>query len=254
MYLFFDFDDTVSDSQSFQTQYVSALSRILSREMGGKVEDWSAAIAPSLATMIQRYLNAFQRNPLAGYNRWLREERSRVVADTFSRAGRPAPDPESSRDLAVHLQQSALRECSALFPGADAGLRALAERGFKVHFASSQESPYLRAAMTGSPAYFIVKEWYGPDLVDCAKEGPEFYRRIFEDCGIPAEQAVVVDDQMMCLEWAYEVGAKVIQSRIREQPDPIGADIYFESWSELPPIIETLMGAGKLTEDVGLKE
>ena len=252
--LFFDFDDTLSDYERFGAQYVAALAGVLSLEMGGPAEEWGQAVQYALSAGVERYLERFQGSPLAGYNVWLAEERSRVVTEVFLRAGRIAPDSESAVALAVLLQDRALRGCSALFAGADSALRQLSDRGFTLALASSQESRYLRGAMTGISSFHCIREFYGPDLLDCAKEGPEFYGRLFEAAGIEPGQAVVIDDQVMCLEWADEVGAPVIQACVRETPEPVGTDLYFERFEELIPLIDTLSQAGNLTDDVGIKE
>ena len=252
--LFFDFDDTLSDFNAFVPAYVTSLSNALSMEMGGDSESWSLAIAPAIAAAIERYAERFRGNPLAGYNAWIREERARIVNDVFVRMGRQPLDTESAHDLAIHLQERGLRPCNCLFEGADSALRQLADSGFRLHFASSQESTYLRAAMTGAPSMHRFKRFYGPDLVDCAKEGPEFYRRVFLDSGVRPEGAIVIDDQVTCLEWASEIGARVIQACVRENPEPVACDLWFERWSDLPSIIETLVEPGKLTEDLGIRE
>ena len=252
--LFFDFDDTLSDFNTFVPAYIASLSDVLSLDMGGVPESWSRAIAPGLAAAVERYADRFRGNPLAGYNAWIREERARIVNDVFARMGRQLLDSDSAHDLAVHLQERGLRPCNCLFGGADPALRRLVDSGFRLHFASAQESTYLRAAMTGAPSMHRFESFYGPDLVDCAKEGPEFYRRVFSDSGAQPEDAIVIDDQVTCLEWASEVGARVIQACVRQNPEPVACDLWFERWSDLPSIIDTLVEPGKLTEDLGIKE
>ncbi len=254
LHLFFDFDDTLSDFDRFGAQYVTALAGILSREMGGGAGKWHEAISPALAASIGRYLRRFLGNPLQGYNAWISEERPRVVADVFGRVGLEAPDAESAGHLAVLLQEKALRRCSALFPGADSALMELFDRRYPIYLASSQESKYLRGAMTGAPCYHQIQEFYGPDLLDCAKEGPEFYGRLFQTVGVDPRCAVVIDDQVMCLEWADELGARVIQACVRTMPEPVATDLFFEAFEELVPLVETLSQAGKLVQDVGIRE
>jgi len=254
LHLFFDFDDTLSDFDRFGAQYLTALAEILSREIGGAAEVWHEAIPPALAASVGRYLLRFQGKPLAGYNAWFSEERPRVVADVFGRAGLDAPDAESAGQLAVLLQERALRRCSALFPGADTALRQLSDRGFPIYLASSQESAYLRGAMTGAPCYHQIQEFYGPDLLDCAKEGHEYYERLFQAIGVDPPSAVVIDDQVVCLEWAYELGARVIQACVRTKPDPVATELFFNAFEELVPLIETLSSAGNLLRDVGIRE
>jgi hypothetical protein len=48
---------------------------------------------------------------------------------------------------------------------------------------------------------------YGPDLVNTAKEVPGYHSRIFEDAGVELGEAVVVDDSLLVVAWAWEAGA-----------------------------------------------
>src|SRR5205085_2568122 len=133
--------------------------------------------------------------------------------------GIPPPAGETIGDMALRLQHSALMSCNASFDGAGEALRQIVKSGHHVHMASSQESAYLTAGLIGAGLDSHVRTRFGPDLIDCAKEGLEFYSRIFAATRISAEQAVVVDDQAICLEWARQGGANVIQARIKtEQP------------------------------------
>jgi FMN phosphatase YigB (HAD superfamily) len=246
LHLFFDFDDTLSDFRLLGAQYVENLAAILSSEMGGRPEHWRAAIPSSLEATVGRYLAAFQGNPLGGYNTWLESERARVVEDVFLRMGMDGPTGIAARELSVVLQERGLRRCNALYEHADEVLRGLAESGIPLYFASSQESRYLRAAMTGAPSYHHFREFYGPDLIDCAKEGPEYYRRVFGAVGIRPQQAIVIDDQPICLGWASEVGARVIQARTKENSEAPGFSYSFLRFKELPSLIEKA-AAGTLT-------
>jgi phosphoglycolate phosphatase-like HAD superfamily hydrolase len=239
--LFFDFDDTLSDFRTLGVQYIENLAVLLSSEMGGPRDTWRAAIPPALQASVDRYLAEFQVRPLAGYNAWLDAEREQVIRDVFLRMGIDGPTGAAARELAVMLQDRGLRGCNALFEQADPTLRDLSRAGFPLHFASSQESAYLRAAMTGAPSFHHFREFFGPDLIDCAKEGPEYYERVFKAVGIEPNQAVVIDDQPVCLQWASELGARVIQARTREDPDSVAFEHAFEKFEDLTSIMENLV-------------
>src|SRR2546423_1956885 len=94
LYLFIDFDDTLSDFRLLGEQYVSELARRLAGEFGGDVPRWAAALKPELEASIARYTERFTGNPLAGFNAWIATEIPRVVSAVFERAGVPAPMSE----------------------------------------------------------------------------------------------------------------------------------------------------------------
>ncbi|KAG0074642.1 hypothetical protein BGZ90_010599 [Linnemannia elongata] len=56
----------------------------------------------------------------------------------------------------------------------------------------------------------VFTKLYGPDLIQCHKGSSEFYRRIFEDSGMDARDAVVVDDKEYILAWAKVHGARTV--------------------------------------------
>ena len=51
---------------------------------------------------------------------------------------------------------------------------------------------------------------YGPDLVDRVKNGPAYYEAVFADAGVPAAEALVIDSEAECCEWAREAGAQAL--------------------------------------------
>src|SRR5205085_9282050 len=107
------------------------------------------------------------------------EERGRVARELFEAVGEAISDPESLPALALALQAETLMRCDATYSGAVAALRELADAGYKLSIASSQESEYLRPALAGTGINELMAHYFGPDLVDIAKEGPEFYQKVF---------------------------------------------------------------------------
>jgi phosphoglycolate phosphatase-like HAD superfamily hydrolase len=242
VFLFVDFDDTLSDFSALGAQYVQEVSRLLSNEFGGDAAEWAVAVVPELEASVARYVGKFVGNPLAGYNSWIEEERVRVAEAIFGRAGRELPAGESPGTLAKRIQFDALTSCNAVFPGVEEALHTLFEADVRIQLASSQESDYLLAALIGGGIESCTESKYGPDLVDCAKEGPEFYRRIFGTCGISPSQAIVLDDQAICLHWAEEAGARVIQACLKADAEEPAFPVVLRSMAELPGLVERLRG------------
>jgi len=241
-FVFLDFDDTLSDFEEHGRQYVAELALLLAQEHGGTETEWSDAIRPALQESLHRYVERFAGNPLAGYAAWLEEERARAAASIFQRMGRPLPEGEPLADYARRVQFDALTACNAAFPGACEGLRQLFEDGVRTQIASSQDSEYLYAALLGTGSESYTENKFGPDLVDCAKEGPEFYARIFHACRIHPSQAIVVDDQAMCLDWAEEAGARVAQARMEPGSPPAEFPVVLTSLFDLPALVRRLSG------------
>ena len=243
-HIFFDFDDTLSDQQILRIQYLRELSCLLSAKYGLGAEAWSRELVPALKASVHRYVEAHSGRPEPGYARWITEERAQVARELFGAVGVPTPKDESLSQLALVLQTEALLKCNASYPGAAASICQLHNAGFVVCMASSQESDFLRPALSGTGLEPVMLHYFGPDLIDYPKEGPEFYMRVFAKCGVQPHEAIVVDDQAMCLDWAEEVGARVIQACMINGSEP-EFPICFTNYDELPAIVEGLCGAGR---------
>ena len=78
---------------------------------------------------------------------------------------------------------------------------------------------------------------YGPDLLALPLYGPEYYRRLFEDSGTEAADAIVVDDKPERAGWAIDAGAfGVVVAADGAAPDvrcPV-----ISSLAELPSLLQ----------------
>jgi FMN phosphatase YigB (HAD superfamily) len=214
-HVFLDFENTLVSQSELRRRYVEELAALLSSDFGGEPEVCLRAARTGIERSVARYEDRFLADPLAEFIAWLGDERERVGREVFHAASLPLPD-EAIGEVVKRLQFDALSVCSAPLPGASEALDALFQLGFRVQLASAWDSEWLMAALMGSGLESYTESKFGPDLVNCAKEGPEFYRRIFAVCGVSPRETVVVDDQPKCLAWASEAGANVIQARIVE--------------------------------------
>jgi FMN phosphatase YigB (HAD superfamily) len=67
---------------------------------------------------------------------------------------------------------------------------------------SQDAAAYLR----GMGVRDLFEETYGTDIIDRWKTNAGFYRKVLEHSGLPPEDAVTVDDQERCLDWATRAG------------------------------------------------
>ena len=214
-FIFLDFDDTLSDPFQFHAQYVREVGAVLAPRYGGSAERWAKAAIDLLEMLEAEYIERFEGSPLNGYCAWLETVRERSAVRMFQWMGIPVPNDRAR--VARETQFDALRRCNAAFPGAAEALRELCAADCSIHIASGQESEYLTAALMGADLDSYIGSKFGPDLVDCAKEGPEYYERIFHAVGVKASNAVVVDDYPPAIGWALQAGAAVIQSKLSRE-------------------------------------
>jgi beta-phosphoglucomutase-like phosphatase (HAD superfamily) len=240
-FVFLDFDDTVSDPFQFHTQYVREIGRLLGAQYGGEPDQWAKAAIDMLEVLDCEYRDRFEGYPLNGYRAWLETVRERSARKMFERMDIPMP-PEADR-VAREMQFNALLQCNAAFPGALEALSGLFDAGCRIQIASGQESEYLMAALMGAGLESYTESKFGPDLVDCAKEGPEFYHRIFAAAGADPANSVVVDDAPAAIGWALQAGAAVIQSKLSRERhfDNIpGIAAVMTDLRELPALVDSV--------------
>ncbi len=237
-----DFDGTVSEPVELLQQYVEALTGQFRQNHGGDVEDWRAVTYDMLKTLTEEFQDYFVSQPTAPYNSYMARLYARSTEIVY--ASQSLPLPEDAVGFARRTQKQALQQCNATYPGVTEWLPYLLSQGHTLHMASGQESGFLQGAMQGASLEHLPTRWYGPDLIDCAKESPEYYRRIFQDLGVSPTNVVVLDDLPVALLWAQELGAKTVQAHF----DPnisltrvSGVSAVMTDWTQLPEILATLV-------------
>lgn len=235
--LFFDFDDTLSEQAVFNLHYVRAIGQILSSRFGGEEAQWAQSAIDMFVTLEAQYIERFREVPI-GYNAWFKTMHTQAMQLLFSSMSMAVP-PDAEQ-LSKTTQQRALAECDATFPGTRDVIASLIETGYTLHMASGNDSEHLRFALEGTKLAPYFDRLYGPDLIDCAKEGPEFYVRIFQSLKIAPDRAIIIDNDPNAISWAIAVGAQAIQVDFlsyKQVPTASGALARIKNFAELPPLL-----------------
>lgn len=233
--ILFDFDDTLSEQTPFLLQYAHAIARTLAEKHGGEVDRWSECAVAMMQTLEADYIARFRDDPLNGYCAWLREMRRRASELLFTGMG--APLPADPAETALRTLKTALSQCEALFPGAREAVQQLHQYGYSLHMASGNDSDHLHAALCGAGIEPYFDRLFGPDRIDCAKEGPEFFARICTSLGVSPDRVLVVDNDPNAIGWAAKAGVRGIQvdllpsKRVGRAPE---ATALVTDLSELP--------------------
>ncbi len=238
IFVFIDFDDTLIDQIELRSQYIAAVGQLLRQDYGVDGKQMEPVVDRALSESHNRYVELFEKEPLAPFNTWLEKERARIVETVFEDGGIAMPSGVPPSELAKRLQFDALIQTNAALQGAMECLQSLFEAGARTQIASAWDSDYLLAALMGAGLESYTESKFGPDLVDCAKESVEYYRRIFDAVGCRAEESVVVDDSPAALDWAEEAGARVVQALTSPRAGDPEFPTVIRKLAELPQIIK----------------
>lgn len=231
--LLFDFDDTLSEQTVFNLHYVRAIGQILSSRFGGEEAAWSQCAIDMFVMLEAQYISRFKEVP-TGYNAWFGTMHSQAMHLVF--ASMNLPLPPDAEQLSKTTQRLALAQCDATFPGTVDAIKYLCNAGYTLHMASGNDSEHLRYALEGAKLAPYFDRLYGPDLLDCAKEGPEFYIRMFQHLNIVPNRAIIIDNDPNAIRWAISVGAQAIQVDIlsyKQVPMALGVLAHIKNIAEI---------------------
>lgn len=240
--IFLDFDGTLNEMPTLWQQYTRQVGALLADQFGGDASEWASATLNAHKTVNLEYVARFLYQPLSGYNKWLKQARLQSAELIFDAMNQPVPTDTLA--FVMRTQYNALSQCNALYEGAAECLEALTQAGRTLHIASANDSAFLTAALVGGGIDKFITHRFGPDLLDCAKEGVEFYERLFAETGIEASQAIIVDDHPETLQWAIRAGANAVQVRLSpaiQYPDAEGVIAILTDLRDLPPLVEQIL-------------
>ena len=148
----------------------------------------------------------------------------------------PTPPEEECLDLASRALGWITRRIHATLLGAVEAIQLLHRQGYVLHTASGSCSLELVGALEGIGVRHCFRRFYGADLINTFKEGPQYYARLFTDAGVQPEEALVVDDSADALDWASQLGAGTILVSTSPHPET-GTTPRLESLAELPAFL-----------------
>jgi len=234
--LFIDNDGTLTDAHEHGRRYTRRLGELMVPRYGGTVGAWAQANEACFSASMEWYHDHVTEYEDANFwDGW----RQVWVVELFRHMGlEPLPWDEGNA-LARRLAFECPAGISTLFPGAGKAIEELAAAGYRLNMASNAHSLHCRGLLVGAglTPYFACA--FGPDLVDLPDKSVEFYRRIFAYVGLPAEQAIVIDDNGEPLAMASEVGARTILVDHGHGREVLAVepDLVLDSIAELPAAI-----------------
>jgi HAD superfamily hydrolase (TIGR01509 family) len=207
--LFVDKGGVLVNNDTLSAQYRRLLGEFLAPRLGRTPDTWSAANVPAFERQLSRWKSAATASAgpadVAG---WFNGDARAWLWDMCDEAGVPRPPaPEADRVARDALRY--VREHLAIeVPRVIGMLRALRERGLRMHVASGDAHDDLVQYLETIGAADIFDRVYGADLVNTWKLGPAYYRAVLADSGVDPRHAFVIDDSPNAIAWAAECGLR----------------------------------------------
>jgi HAD superfamily hydrolase (TIGR01509 family) len=197
--VFLDAAGVLLDTSVMPRQWQRLIGEFLAPRLGGDPAAWGPANAYAVERMWARYRDP-GGTPRETHGRlrrlWLREMCEKVGV----------PPPRDVGALAEETSAWVAARVAAPTPGVTGTIRSLKDRGFRLFTSTGQPSLEIGGYLEAMGVRELFDETYGTDIIDRWKTNAAFYRKILEHSGVLAEDAVTVDDQGRCLDWAKRAG------------------------------------------------
>ncbi len=197
--IFLDAAGVLLDTSVMPAQWQRLIAEFLAPRLGGEPSAWGPANAYAIDRMWARYRDP-GGTPRETHGRlrrlWLREMCEKVGV----------PTPRDAGAVAEETRAWVAARVSAPMPGVAGATRSLRARGFRLFTSTAQESLEISGYLKAIGIRELFDETYGTDIIDRWKTNAAFYRKILEHARVRAEDAVTVDDQERCLDWAKRAG------------------------------------------------
>lgn len=230
--LFLDDGGVMNDNAARGAQWQRLVGEFFSRALGGSPQAWGEANYTMAVAMFEPSAWSRRLNAVRGYADFLERYHLDWLTFMCESVGVPVPEDAEALALAERAERWIIPQVCAALPGAADAIVKLHAEGYRLFTASGARSADLHDYLTGMRVRDAFEGLYGPDLIDTVKNGPEYYERVFADAGVPAEDAMVVDDSPAALGWASEVGATPVL--VSEEGKPMSDTLHVRGLRELP--------------------
>ncbi|MFX1252184.1 MAG: HAD family hydrolase [Promethearchaeota archaeon] len=238
--IFIDDGGVISNNTIRGKQWQDLIIEYLIPRYGGEPKAWREANIQVMNKILKNTERMMREKPNLEYKQYQTFEDETWITYMFDYVGLELPPKQDYYKISRDVEAWVTPQIKADIPGIIPAIKKLKSEGYVLHTASGESSFLLKGYLTGMGILNLFNNLYGPDLVGIMKGGPKFYRRIFEHAQIQPSQAIVVDDKPGLLQFAKELGARVIQSCVLTDSVPIH-EYYYNDPVELPKLIKSML-------------
>lgn len=232
--VFLDDGDVMNDNALRPHQWQLHVGAFMSERLGGVAAAWEEANKIAFPRMLDHHSKGGWKGYGIYWENYLRDWLEALCKHLKMSV------PANAAALAIAKDASAYvtRRVHAAFPGVIDAIRELHAGGFRLHTASAEHSSDLAGYLEAMDVRQLFGRLYGPDLVETAKGGPEYYRSIFADAGVDPGSSVVVDDSTRAIGWATEAGTTAVL--VTPTGAKAGKAHVIRRVAELPSLVDRL--------------
>jgi phosphoglycolate phosphatase-like HAD superfamily hydrolase len=233
--IFLDDGGVLNDNTVRGPQWQQRVAEYFAPRLGGAPEAWAEANKVVIDQVLEAQTWETLMREAPHYAAFEREYYRLWLTGMCNRVGVPAPAPEACLALGLAAEDFVIPHVRSAYPGVVDAVRALRAAGYTLHTASGSSSRTLALYLDGMGVRACFGRLYGPDLIDTFKNGPAFAAGILADLGLPAAEALFLDDSRKALSWAAQSGAGTLLVSTRQDTDGIN---QIGSLAELPAWLE----------------
>lgn len=242
--IFFDDGGVINDNRIRGKQWKTLVGEYYSTRFGGETKIWGEANQKLIATLFDIFWRDGKEN-FNDYQSFYNDFKKNMVLGMFKEAGKILPKDINIEEVYNSARDYVIPKVRSAIPGVINAVKELAVKGFNLYTAAGAVSIEMKMYLEGLGInqYFI--EYYGPDLINTWKSGPDYYKAIFNHSNVDPRKSIIIDDQPRFLNNALDEGANVIQACISGEHQP-QFPFFVKNMKDLVPTIEKLIKSRNL--------
>ena len=162
------------------------------------------------------------------------------IEHMFDAAGVKRPLKRDYASICRGVEVWVTPQIRSAIPGIIPAIKTLKNQGFMLYTASRESSTLLFGYLTGMNILELFTTLYGPDLVGVMKGGLEYYQKILAHAEVDPKKVILIDDKPELLQFAGQLGVRVIQSCVLGESLP-EMKYYYHNPKELPKLIQSIL-------------
>jgi HAD superfamily hydrolase (TIGR01509 family) len=240
MHIYLDDGGVMNDNRPRGEQWRRLLGEFFPPRLGGTPAGWAEANRAVFGRLFEESAWLARVEAHADYAAFDRSYMLDWLRGMCAHLGLSAPaDDDACYQLANAACRYVTERVRTAYPGAVEAIRQLHAAGHTLYTASGERSLELDGYLTGMGVRECFRRLYGPDLVNIAKERPEYFPAVFADAGVDPADCLVVDDRPHYVARAARAGARVVYVRpadgdYGDAPEAIGT---IGALAELPALL-----------------
>lgn len=242
--VFFDDGGVLNDNKIRGMQWKTLVGEYYSTRFGGNPKIWGEANHKLITTFLDIFWRDGKEN-FNDYQNFYNDFKKNMVLGMFKEAGRILPKGINIEEIFNSARDYVIPKVRSAIPGVIDSIKELFARGFILYTAAGAVSIEMKMYLEGLGVSQYFVEYYGPDLINTWKSGPDYYKAIFNDSGVDPTKSIIIDDQPRFLNNALNEGANVIQACITGEHQP-QFPFFVKNMRDLVPIIENLIESSNL--------